>query len=103
MDICMYIVPNGHKLYQHFHFQGPPKYTQNWYFLVFKKPSGMPVRDRVNDGHRVQVLFWGVPLAVHNKLFPCRTVLYDTMRSKLGSIPTMSHGFVQCGVQHHVC
>jgi hypothetical protein len=25
-------IPNGHKIYQHFTFQGPPKYIQVWIF-----------------------------------------------------------------------
>jgi hypothetical protein len=27
-------IPNGHKIYQHFPFQRPPKYTQNWNFGI---------------------------------------------------------------------
>jgi hypothetical protein len=29
---CLSNIPNGHKIYQHFLFQGPPKYTQIWIF-----------------------------------------------------------------------
>jgi hypothetical protein len=35
-------IPNGHKIYQHFTFQGPPKFYQNWYFWFQKKPSDNP-------------------------------------------------------------
>jgi hypothetical protein len=36
--------PNGHKIYQHFPFKGPPKYTQIGIFgLKVGKPTGAPV------------------------------------------------------------
>jgi hypothetical protein len=40
-------IPKGHKMYQHFPFQGPPKYVYpNWDFLYENKPSGNPVCGR---------------------------------------------------------
>jgi hypothetical protein len=37
-------IPKGHKMYQHFPFQGPPKYVYpNWDFWYENKPSGNPV------------------------------------------------------------
>jgi hypothetical protein len=33
---------NGHKIYQHFPFKGPPKFTQIWDFWFENKPSGNP-------------------------------------------------------------
>jgi hypothetical protein len=36
-------IPNGHKIYQHFSFQGPPnfsKFYSNWDFWFENKPSG---------------------------------------------------------------
>jgi hypothetical protein len=35
-------IPNGHKLYQHFPFQDPPKYTQIGIFGFENIPSGNP-------------------------------------------------------------
>jgi hypothetical protein len=32
-------IPNGHIIYQHFPFQGPPKICPNWFE---NKPSGNP-------------------------------------------------------------
>jgi hypothetical protein len=34
--------PNGHKIYQHFPFKGPPKIHPNWDFWYESKPSGNP-------------------------------------------------------------
>jgi hypothetical protein len=36
----MYIIPNGPKIYQHFIFQGPPKYSQIGFFWFENIPSG---------------------------------------------------------------
>jgi hypothetical protein len=49
-------IPNGHKIYQHFTFQGPPKYIQVWIFCWENKPSGNPGFDlsvRFPDSPRV--------------------------------------------------
>jgi hypothetical protein len=35
-------IPNGHKIYQHFSIQGPPKFTQIGIFGLKNKPSGNP-------------------------------------------------------------
>jgi hypothetical protein len=34
--------PNGHKLQQHFPFQGPPKFAQIVFYLFENLPSGTP-------------------------------------------------------------
>jgi hypothetical protein len=34
---------NGHKIYQHLPFKGPPKFTQIWDFWFENKPFGSPV------------------------------------------------------------
>jgi hypothetical protein len=34
--------PNGHKIYQHFPLQDPPKFTQIGMFWFENKPSGIP-------------------------------------------------------------
>jgi hypothetical protein len=38
-------IPNGHKIYQHLPFKGPPKFTQIWDFWFENKPSGNPDLD----------------------------------------------------------
>jgi hypothetical protein len=35
-------IPNGHKIYHHFLFQGPPKCTQMGIFWFENVPSGNP-------------------------------------------------------------
>jgi hypothetical protein len=35
-------IPNGHKIYQHLPFKGPPKFTQVLDFWFENKPSGNP-------------------------------------------------------------
>jgi hypothetical protein len=46
---CPQNIPNGHNIYQHFPFQGPPKFTLTFlYFCDFwfqNKPSGNPDYD----------------------------------------------------------
>jgi hypothetical protein len=52
-------IPNGHKIYQHFLFQGPSNYPQFGIFWFDNKLSGNPAPDRLSDGHRlcIHVLF----------------------------------------------
>jgi hypothetical protein len=40
-------VPNDHKIYQHFSFQGPPKCTQSGIFGMKICTSGNPGRDEI--------------------------------------------------------
>jgi hypothetical protein len=40
-------IPNGHKIYQHLPFKGPPKFTQIWAFWFENKPSGNPDQGRL--------------------------------------------------------
>jgi hypothetical protein len=35
-------ITNGHKIYQHLPFKGPPKFDQIWDFWFENKPSGNP-------------------------------------------------------------
>jgi hypothetical protein len=52
-------IPNGHKIYQHFPFQGPSKFTQIGIFgLKLHKPSGNPAEDasRNNAGPGTDVM-----------------------------------------------
>jgi hypothetical protein len=35
-------IPNGHKIYQHLPFEGPPKFTQIWDVWFENKPTGNP-------------------------------------------------------------
>jgi hypothetical protein len=38
-------IPNGYKIYQHFSFKGPPKFTQIGIFGLKKIPSGNPASE----------------------------------------------------------
>jgi hypothetical protein len=50
----MYNIPNGHKIYQHFPFQGPPKFTQIGIF-GFKTNHLATLQRRATGKNRTKV------------------------------------------------